>query len=230
MKHWYDQNAKERSLNSENEVLIHDRCHVLLNRQGALGLILFRGDNCPQLLYYYPIASTDYAKLTCWSPVLVARQLYLYRAGILSYCLQLSQWCCPVLKGPQAGMAGVVTRRTGLPYLLSSAKSGNTVGDVEPKSPFPSSEKLCSALLFACLVLVLSHWEVQPRPKELLQSTNFMSLNRDAVRASVVTSKEMSQYRAQRAKAPIQSWSSSKDKPNASGRSVPDIMFGVTHK
>uniref|UniRef100_A0A8C8DRK4 Uncharacterized protein n=1 Tax=Oryzias sinensis TaxID=183150 RepID=A0A8C8DRK4_9TELE len=77
---------------------------------------------------------------------------------------------------------------------------------------------------------VLSHWEVQPRPKELLQSTNFMSLNRDAVRAGVVTSKEMSQYRAQRAKAPIQSWSSSKDKPNASGRSAPDIMFGVTHK
>ncbi|RVE67623.1 hypothetical protein OJAV_G00104680 [Oryzias javanicus] len=79
---------------------------------------------------------------------------------------------------------------------------------------------------------VLSNWGVQPSPKELQssQSRNFVSLNRDAVRAGVVTSKELSQYRAQRAKAPIQRRSSPQDERKASGRSAPDSMFAVTHK
>ncbi|XP_024120370.1 cilia- and flagella-associated protein 77 [Oryzias melastigma] len=79
---------------------------------------------------------------------------------------------------------------------------------------------------------VLSNWGVQPSPKEIrsFQNKNFVSLNRDAVRAGVVTSKEMSQYRAQRAKAPIQRRSSSQDKREASGRSAPDIKFGVKQR
>ncbi|XP_053180753.1 cilia- and flagella-associated protein 77 [Scomber japonicus] len=81
---------------------------------------------------------------------------------------------------------------------------------------------------------VLSSWRVQQQgggrghsaPDRLLVP-DFLSLNRDAVKSGLVTSKELSQYRAQRGGARL----GHAPKPPGGGSSrrpaVPDITFGV---
>uniref|UniRef100_A0A8P4KGI1 Uncharacterized protein n=1 Tax=Dicentrarchus labrax TaxID=13489 RepID=A0A8P4KGI1_DICLA len=78
---------------------------------------------------------------------------------------------------------------------------------------------------------VLSSWAVQSRRGDSARplAPDFVSLNRDAVRSGLVTSKELSQYRAQ--------WGGARSqrpapRPQGGGSSlrpaVPDITFGVT--
>ncbi|XP_033989635.1 cilia- and flagella-associated protein 77 isoform X1 [Trematomus bernacchii] len=79
---------------------------------------------------------------------------------------------------------------------------------------------------------VLSSWLVQRRsdsaPSQPLPP-DFLSLNRDAVRSGIVTSKELSQYRAQMGGAYSQGHAPTPQKGGASRRpAVPDITFGVT--
>ncbi|KAF3695255.1 Cilia- and flagella-associated protein 77 [Channa argus] len=78
---------------------------------------------------------------------------------------------------------------------------------------------------------VLSSWRVQSRradsaPHQLF-TPDFVSLNRDAVKSGLVTSKELSQYRVQRAKA--QSRAPRRQEPSRQP-AVPDITFGVTSR
>ncbi|KAM8761400.1 cilia- and flagella-associated protein 77 [Acanthopagrus schlegelii] len=78
---------------------------------------------------------------------------------------------------------------------------------------------------------VLSSWSVQSRRGDSAQSVppDFVSLNRDAVRSGLVTSKELSQYRAQRGRAKSQMPAPRRQEGGASRRpAVPDITFGVT--
>ncbi|KAI3372188.1 hypothetical protein L3Q82_007040 [Scortum barcoo] len=80
---------------------------------------------------------------------------------------------------------------------------------------------------------VLSSWRVQPRREDSAPHQpavpDFVSLNRNAVRSGLVTSKELSQYRAQRGGAMSQSPAHKKQRGGASQRpAMPDITFGVT--
>ncbi|XP_010779290.1 cilia- and flagella-associated protein 77, partial [Notothenia coriiceps] len=80
----------------------------------------------------------------------------------------------------------------------------------------------------------LSSWLVQRRsdsaPSQPLPP-DFLSLNRDAVRSGIVTSKELSQYRAQMGGAYSQGHDPIPKRGGASRRpAVPDITFGVTTK
>ncbi|KAM9360740.1 cilia- and flagella-associated protein 77 [Symphorus nematophorus] len=73
---------------------------------------------------------------------------------------------------------------------------------------------------------VLSSWTVQPRHEDPAPvSPDFVSLNRDAVRSGVVTSKELSQYRAQRGGA-----LTTKPAPKQREASVPEITFGISSR
>ncbi|XP_038559300.1 cilia- and flagella-associated protein 77 [Micropterus salmoides] len=80
---------------------------------------------------------------------------------------------------------------------------------------------------------VLSSWRVQSKRGDSAAhhpvAPDFVSLNRDAVKSGLVTSKELSQYRAQRGGAASQKLVPKKREGGASRRpAVPDIMFGVT--
>lgn len=84
-----------------------------------------------------------------------------------------------------------------------------------------------------CAVSVLSSWRVQSKRGDSAAhhpvAPDFVSLNRDAVKSGLVTSKELSQYRAQRGGAASQKLVPKKREGGASRRpAVPDIMFGVT--
>uniref|UniRef100_A0A8C9XSZ7 Uncharacterized protein n=1 Tax=Sander lucioperca TaxID=283035 RepID=A0A8C9XSZ7_SANLU len=84
-----------------------------------------------------------------------------------------------------------------------------------------------------CVMSVLSSWRVQSRrghsaPHQPL-ITDFVSLNRDAVKSGLVTAKELSQYRAQRGEARSKIPAPKQKEGRASWRpAVPDITFGVT--
>ncbi|CAI5682546.1 unnamed protein product [Oreochromis niloticus] len=75
----------------------------------------------------------------------------------------------------------------------------------------------------------LSSWNVQPRQEEsATQLADFVSLNREAVKSGMVTPKELSQYRAQRAQS-----SASELRHGRLPRrrdQVPDITFGVRNR
>uniref|UniRef100_A0A7N6AFQ2 Uncharacterized protein n=1 Tax=Anabas testudineus TaxID=64144 RepID=A0A7N6AFQ2_ANATE len=58
--------------------------------------------------------------------------------------------------------------------------------------------------------------------------SNFVSLNRDAVKSGLVTSKELSQYRAQRAGGPRTKGPDPRRQEASRGPAVPDMTFGVT--
>ncbi|KAM4577385.1 cilia- and flagella-associated protein 77 isoform 2-T3 [Odontesthes bonariensis] len=76
---------------------------------------------------------------------------------------------------------------------------------------------------------VLSGWNVQSRPEESTQRPDFVSLNRDAVKSGLVTSKELSQYRvwaAAQNQAPRKPEGRASRQPNP----VPDITFGVANR
>ncbi|XP_044051745.1 cilia- and flagella-associated protein 77 [Siniperca chuatsi] len=80
---------------------------------------------------------------------------------------------------------------------------------------------------------VLSSWRVQSRRGDSAPhrpvTPDFVSLNRDAVKSGLVTSKELSQYRAQRGGARSQNPAPKRQEGGASRRPVvPDITFGVT--
>ncbi|XP_074526947.1 cilia- and flagella-associated protein 77 [Halichoeres trimaculatus] len=82
---------------------------------------------------------------------------------------------------------------------------------------------------------VLSGWRVQPSrgdsdPHQSLVP-DFVSLNREAVKSGVVTSKELSQYRAQRGEATSQT-SAPKPRDSVASRRpvVPDITFGISNR
>ncbi|TDH12602.1 hypothetical protein EPR50_G00048680 [Perca flavescens] len=82
---------------------------------------------------------------------------------------------------------------------------------------------------------VLSSWRVQSRrgqsaPHQPL-ITDFVSLNRDAVKSGLVTAKELSQYRAQRGEARSKIPAPKQKEGRASRHpTVPDITFGVTSR
>ncbi|XP_013770381.1 cilia- and flagella-associated protein 77 [Pundamilia nyererei] len=80
-----------------------------------------------------------------------------------------------------------------------------------------------------CALSALSSWNVQPRQEEsAAQHADFVSLNREAVKSGMVTPKELSQYRAQRAQS-----SASKLRHGRLPRcrdQVPDITFGVRNR
>ncbi|KAM7390990.1 hypothetical protein PAMP_021708 [Pampus punctatissimus] len=77
---------------------------------------------------------------------------------------------------------------------------------------------------------VLSSWRVQSRQEHSAPHRplipDFVSLNRDAVKSGLVTSKELSQYRAQMGGAKLN------PAPKLAPRcpAVPDITFGVTNR
>ncbi|KAA8592837.1 cilia- and flagella-associated protein 77 [Etheostoma spectabile] len=80
---------------------------------------------------------------------------------------------------------------------------------------------------------VLSSWRVQSgrghsAPHQPL-ITDFVSLNRDAVKSGLVTAKELSQYRAQKGEDSSKIPAPKQQEGRASRRpAVPDITFGVT--
>ncbi|XP_070690575.1 cilia- and flagella-associated protein 77 [Pempheris klunzingeri] len=79
----------------------------------------------------------------------------------------------------------------------------------------------------------VSSWRVQPRRGDSAPhwplAPDFVSLNRDAVKSGLVTSKELSQYRAQVAGARSRNPGPKQQEGRASRRPVvPDITFGVT--
>ncbi|KAM6930931.1 cilia- and flagella-associated protein 77 [Xenentodon cancila] len=80
----------------------------------------------------------------------------------------------------------------------------------------------------------LSSWRVQSRHEKSAPRPDFVSLNRDAVKSGLVTSKELSQYRAQRIGATVQSHLPKQHEGGASRRlpppPPPDIIFGVTNR
>ncbi|KAM9391790.1 cilia- and flagella-associated protein 77 [Pholidichthys leucotaenia] len=74
---------------------------------------------------------------------------------------------------------------------------------------------------------ILSSWRVPPR-REDLQHPSFVSLNREAVKSGLVTSKQLSQYRAVKTQ-------NSTPRPRGPGASrrplpVPHITFGVPNR
>ncbi|XP_041839036.1 cilia- and flagella-associated protein 77-like isoform X2 [Melanotaenia boesemani] len=73
----------------------------------------------------------------------------------------------------------------------------------------------------------LSSWKVQPTHEESAQSVDFVSLNREAVMAGLVTSKEMRQYRVQKATEQIQAPRHRPGRTPQHPAPVPDITFGV---
>uniref|UniRef100_A0A4W6FN55 Cilia- and flagella-associated protein 77 n=1 Tax=Lates calcarifer TaxID=8187 RepID=A0A4W6FN55_LATCA len=81
---------------------------------------------------------------------------------------------------------------------------------------------------------VLSSWRIQSRRGDSAPHRpvvpDFVSLNREAVKSGLVTSKEMSQYRAQGGGAKTQRGPAPRQmlEGGASRRPVPDITFGVT--
>uniref|UniRef100_A0A3B4UCF8 Cilia and flagella associated protein 77 n=1 Tax=Seriola dumerili TaxID=41447 RepID=A0A3B4UCF8_SERDU len=80
---------------------------------------------------------------------------------------------------------------------------------------------------------VLSSWRVQSRRGESAPQRplvpDFVSLNREAVKSGLVTSKELSQYRAQGGGARTKPPAPKQQEGGASWRpAVPDITFGVT--
>ncbi|XP_068457812.1 cilia- and flagella-associated protein 77 [Clinocottus analis] len=81
----------------------------------------------------------------------------------------------------------------------------------------------------------LSGWNVQSRPGDSaprrLLVRDFVSLNRDAVKSGLVTSKELSQYRAQRRGAMTESPAPKQQEGVAlRGVTLPDITFGVPNR
>ncbi|XP_027140105.1 cilia- and flagella-associated protein 77 [Larimichthys crocea] len=93
---------------------------------------------------------------------------------------------------------------------------------------------MCNRLkLFICsdrvLSSVLSSWQVQTRRGDSARpvAPDFVSLNRDAVKSGLVTSKELSQYRAQRGGARARNPAPKQQRAPRSA-TIPDITFGVT--
>ncbi|XP_047236261.1 cilia- and flagella-associated protein 77 isoform X2 [Girardinichthys multiradiatus] len=78
----------------------------------------------------------------------------------------------------------------------------------------------------------LSSWRVQSRRENHTQHLDFVSLNRDAVRSGLMTSKELSQYRAQRGGVKAQKQTTEHHEGRTSRRPpvVPDITFGVRNR
>lgn len=73
----------------------------------------------------------------------------------------------------------------------------------------------------------LSSWSVQPRQEEsATRHADFVSLNREAVKSGMVTPKQLSQYRAQRA----QSSAPKRGRLPRCRDQVPDITFGVRNR
>ncbi|MED6272362.1 hypothetical protein CHARACLAT_029505 [Characodon lateralis] len=83
-----------------------------------------------------------------------------------------------------------------------------------------------------CVFPALSSWRVQSRREDHTQHLDFVSLNRDAVRSGLVTSKELSQYRAQRGGVKAQKQTTEHHEGRTSRRPpvVPDITFGVRNR
>lgn len=80
------------------------------------------------------------------------------------------------------------------------------------------------------VVSALSSWSVQSKRPDSARplAPDFVYLNREAVKSGLVTSKELSQYRAQRGKARKQNPVPPKQKGGASqSLAVSDITFGV---
>ncbi|XP_072242973.1 cilia- and flagella-associated protein 77 [Leuresthes tenuis] len=79
---------------------------------------------------------------------------------------------------------------------------------------------------------VLSSWNIQSRREESTHRPDFVSLNRDAVKSGLVTSKELSQYRAQRVGATAQNQAPRQREGGASRQlvPVPDITFGLVNR
>ncbi|XP_042371405.1 cilia- and flagella-associated protein 77, partial [Plectropomus leopardus] len=79
---------------------------------------------------------------------------------------------------------------------------------------------------------VLSSWRVQSRCEDSAPhgplAPDFVALNRDAVRSGLVTSKELSQYRAKRGGANTKNPAPQPQEGRASQHpAIPDIVFGV---
>ncbi|XP_029019132.1 cilia- and flagella-associated protein 77 [Betta splendens] len=78
---------------------------------------------------------------------------------------------------------------------------------------------------------VLSSWRVQPRHTDsalqMSVTRDFVSLNRDAVKSGLVTPKELSQYRAQRAGVTRTKVLAPRREQGSRAPVVPDITFGV---
>uniref|UniRef100_UPI0037E8416E cilia- and flagella-associated protein 77 n=1 Tax=Semicossyphus pulcher TaxID=241346 RepID=UPI0037E8416E len=92
-----------------------------------------------------------------------------------------------------------------------------------------------SSLRDGGVAAVLSGWRVQPSRGDSAPHQpvvpDFVSLNREAVKSGLVTSKELSQYRAQRGGARSQNHAPKQREGRASQRPVvPDITFGVTNR
>ncbi|MEQ2201915.1 hypothetical protein XENOCAPTIV_020485 [Xenoophorus captivus] len=83
-----------------------------------------------------------------------------------------------------------------------------------------------------CVFPALSSWRVQSRQEDHTQHLDFVSLNRNAVRSGLVTSKELSQYRAQRGGVKAQKQTTEHHEGRTSQRPpvVPDITFGVRNR
>ncbi|XP_022620474.1 cilia- and flagella-associated protein 77 isoform X1 [Seriola dumerili] len=110
----------------------------------------------------------------------------------------------------------------------SSLRDG---GVAEARAVKPAGS--CSFQPCPCAVSVLSSWRVQSRRGESAPQRplvpDFVSLNREAVKSGLVTSKELSQYRAQGGGARTKPPAPKQQEGGASWRpAVPDITFGVT--
>lgn len=79
---------------------------------------------------------------------------------------------------------------------------------------------------------VLSSWNVQSRREDLPQFPDFVTLNRDAVRSGLITSKELNQYRLQVGGTTAQNRASGRRRGGASRPPPvpPDVTFGVTNR
>ncbi|XP_013878262.1 cilia- and flagella-associated protein 77 isoform X2 [Austrofundulus limnaeus] len=79
---------------------------------------------------------------------------------------------------------------------------------------------------------VLSSWNVQPRCEDSTQTLDFVSLNRNAVRSGLITSKELNRYRHQVGRTTAQNRASGRHRGGASRPPpvLPDVTFGVKNR
>nr|XP_046242435.1 cilia- and flagella-associated protein 77 [Scatophagus argus] len=126
---------------------------------------------------------------------------------------------------------GVVRNSTLTNPLLIKPPLGQTrsrgLSGPGPDFTFGSSS---SSLRDGGVAEALSSWGVQPRRADSARpvALDFVSLNRDAVKSGVVTSKELSQYRAQVGRTRSQNPAPKQQRGRTSGGlAVPDVTFGV---